>query len=101
MWDCWAVVVGILPLVCSDNDVGVVGLVLSTVVLISSPFLWGNVLESQGATTLREFTMRGEGSLVPATLVSASDSSVSGWGRSCLALVVSDHTGTSMRNVLL
>ena len=54
MWDCWAVVVGILPLVCSDNDVGVVGLVLSTVALISSPLLWGNLLEAQGATTLRE-----------------------------------------------
>ena len=52
MWDCWAVVEFILPLICSHNDVGIVGLVLSTVVLVSLPFLWGNVLESQ---QLREF----------------------------------------------
>ena len=44
LWDCWAVVEFILPLICSHNDVGIVGLVLSTVVLVSLPFLWGNAV---------------------------------------------------------
>ena len=43
----------------------------------------------------------GDSSLAPVMLESASNSSASGCGRSCLALVMSDHTGTSMRAFFL
>ena len=53
-WDSWVVLGDTLPLMRSDDDARIVGLIF-TVALIPFPLLWGNILKAQGTTALYKF----------------------------------------------